>query len=387
MQKIRGFIQKLSPAWRWCLTIWLAAQVILTTWIVMVSLLKIPPDASMGFYYDQTPIQGGLNGVFWGFWQRWDAIHYQRILTDGYNAVELSAFFPTFPILGRVVVFLTGIHPIGALTIVSQVATLLLLVVLYQLLEEDYGTGVARSATLILLLLPTGFFLFAPYPTSLSLLLALLAYRAVRARRLLLAAVIGLTAGLTHGTGMPLALLLGLQVLRDLRRPGVKVYQYAGLLVPLTPLMGTTAFLAWRSARGFPGYSDVLMTLWERGFQWPWISILRLPNYLTDGRALSSGWSDLIVFILSIATLIWGWKHLKRDQWVYSITAVIFLLTAPHHVLPLLGYGRYALMIFPMLVALASWLRDFKFRRLVLVPALLSQFVLLSFYYLWVWVD
>lgn len=387
MQKIKGWFEKLPPAWRWGLTIWPGAQLILSAWIIMMYLANIPPSREMGIYYDQVPIVGGLDGVFWGFWQRWDAVHYQRILLNGYNAPDLSAFFPMFPLLGRLVAFLTGINPIGALALVSQTATLLLLVVLYGLVEEDYGAGVARASTLCLLLLPTGFFLFAPYPISLALLLALLAYRAMRARRIFLSAVLGLCAGLTHGTGTPLALLLGLTLLRSLRHPGMKPYEYLGLLAPLTPLMGTAAFLAWRNAQGFPDYSDLLMQTWERGFQWPWALIRLLPNYLTDGRAFSSGWSDLLIFALSMAALIWGWKHLKRDHWIYAFTSVIFLLSASHHVLPLLSYGRYALMIFPLFIALGTWVRDFKFKQLVLVPALLAQFVLLSFFYLWVWVD
>ncbi len=351
-------------------------------------------DVPMRFYSNGIqPIQGGLAEPLLAFWQRWDAIHYQSILSAGYSVPWISAFFPLYPLLGRGVHALTGLHPLGALMVVSSIAALLALVVLYELVEEDYGTPVARAAVVAALLLPTSFFFFTPYPSSLSLLFILLAYRWARRRQYLLAGLAGLAGGLTHGTGVPLVLLLGVVVLRDLwpllplRAAGKSLLRFSALAVPFTPLMGTALFLAWRMAQGFPGYAALLESKWARGFEWPWISLLNLPVTLLGPYTRWSGWSDTLLMLLAFIALAWSWKKLEREQWVYFAAALFFILSTPVRSSPLVGFGRYGLMMFPLYSVLGMWAQNLRFKRLAFAPALLAQFVLVTFYFFWMWVD
>jgi len=387
MQRITDRFAKLSPAWRWSITIWLAARIILTLWPLGVWAVGVPFMPNMDLYYELEPITGGLAEPLLGFWQRWDAIHYQRIVENGYAAVQSTVFFPLFPLLGAALVALTGMNSLLALMIISNLATLVALKVIYELVEEDYGLTAARGATVAALLLPTSFFLFAPFPNALSLMLIVLAYQAARRRRFFTASLYGLATGLSHGTGVPLAILLGYEVFRALRQPGRKLVDWVLLAVPFTPLMGTALFMAWRYAAGFPSYAWVQEEFWKRGLQWPWVSLMRMFNAFQNAWYMTSGWSDLVLFLLTIAALIWGWKRLKREQWWFLVATVVLMFSAPDRKIPLVGYGRYALIMFPFFTVLATWFQNMRHKRLVIVPALLSQFLLMSLYYLWLWVD
>jgi hypothetical protein len=386
MHKITARIAKLSPAWRWAIMLWLAARIFLTLWALGVWAAQIPIFPKPTLYYEIQPVEGGVIEPLLGYWQRWDAIHYQRIVENGYSD-QTSVFFPLYPLAAGLLVCLTGMGSLAALLVVSNLATLVALKVLYEITQEDYGEATARTAAVVAVLLPTGFFLFAPFPNALSLMLILLAYQAARRNQFLLASLLGIATGLTHGTGIPLALLLANETIRALRQPNKKLLHWSILALPLTPLMGTAVFMAWRYAQGLPSYALVQETLWVRGLQWPWVSLVRVPNSLLIPIRQFSGWADFLLFGLTIAVMVWGWKRLKWEQWGFLIAALGLMFSAPDHIAPLVGYGRYILIMFPLFIGLAKWINGIRAKQLVWIPAVVAQFLLLSFYFMWLWVE
>jgi hypothetical protein len=388
-QKISDWIAKISPAWRWSIAIWLAARIVLILLPLMIWGIQLSSgfEVPLRFYSDIPPIEGGLAEPLLGYWQRWDGLNYQFILLNGYAQPWASAFFPLYPLLGRAIYLLSGIHSLAALLLISNLAALFALKLLYEIIEEDYGASTARGGIAAALLLPTSFFLFAPYPTALSLLFLLFAYRSARRNQFFFATLAGLATGLTHGTSIPMVLLLGFEAVRFLRRPGNRLLDGCVLLMPLSPLMGTTLFLAWRQSQGFPGYAYLLDSVWGRAFQWPWLSLMNLPNTFIDPYTRWSGWSDVLLLALSVVALVWGWKRLKWSQWVYCLATIFFILSTPLRSSPLVGYGRYVLMMFPLFAVLGMWVQNIKVRKLAFAPALLAQFVLVTFYFFWMWVD
>src|SRR5713226_6933721 len=128
--------------------------------------------------------------VLWQSWHRWDTGNFLVVALHGYVAPHQTAFFPFYPILERCVMLLTGISFTAGL-IISIVADLLALVVLYRLVEEDFDQERAYRAALYLSLFPTALFLAAAYNESLFLCLSLFSFYHMRHGRWWLAGLLG----------------------------------------------------------------------------------------------------------------------------------------------------------------------------------------------------
>src|SRR5438045_3186634 len=140
--------------------------------ITCLAVLFIIPD----FSWKALPIN-----TLWQSWYRWDSVHFSYLATHGYTDWWRTAFFPLFPLLERYLAVVT-VAPFIAGLIISNVAGLGMLVVLYRLVEEDFDSERAYRTALYLSVFPTAFFFASAYPYSLFLLLALLGFYVLRAR-------------------------------------------------------------------------------------------------------------------------------------------------------------------------------------------------------------
>jgi hypothetical protein len=87
----------------------------------------------------------------WKSWDRWDTGGYIAIAMQGYNTLPMIAFFPLSSLLIKCVTFLIP-NPLLAGLIISDLAGLLLLVVLYRLVQEDFNSARADRTILYLML-------------------------------------------------------------------------------------------------------------------------------------------------------------------------------------------------------------------------------------------
>ena len=96
-----SLLRRLPESFKWSFFVWLVARIIYSAWgaFLWTQGLTHTVMASI-FYHEVQPILTGPWGALVGVWQRWDAIHYIRIAQNGYDAVELTAFFPLYPWLG-----------------------------------------------------------------------------------------------------------------------------------------------------------------------------------------------------------------------------------------------------------------------------------------------
>jgi hypothetical protein len=188
-------------------------------------------------------------------WERHDALWFLRIAADGYRADDGSgAFFPLYPLLTRAVGTALGGHWLLGAYVVSNVALVVALTVLYRLTERELSDLAARRTVLYLAVFPTAFFLYAPYTESLFLALVLGSLYAARRSAWLLAGGLGALAALTRSTGLllvlPLVVEAALQA-REVPGPGrtrrLAVRWRPPGLVPV----GTAAYLLyWQRTRG-----------------------------------------------------------------------------------------------------------------------------------------
>src|ERR1700730_34269 len=91
-------------------------------------------------------------------WNRWDAIHYQNIAQNGYQAIGegrfLLVFFPLYPLLVRLVAFLARDYVLSAF-IVSGIASVVAGWLLKRLATLDESEMVAQRAVWFLIIFPT----------------------------------------------------------------------------------------------------------------------------------------------------------------------------------------------------------------------------------------
>jgi Gpi18-like mannosyltransferase len=134
--------------------------------VTYISYILFPVPAH---FYPNTPVD--IVGLFTS-WNHWDAANFTYIAEFGYTRVELTAFFPLFPLLIKVIAYLIGNNGYIAIgMLLSNLALLGTMFVLYRIAADVLGDQVGRRALLYLCLFPTAFFFFAAYNESLFIFL------------------------------------------------------------------------------------------------------------------------------------------------------------------------------------------------------------------------
>jgi len=372
-----------TPAWQRSLMIWLALNVLLSGMGALTWRLNSPiRPQDLSLLWDIPPLDEGLPGALEGVWLRWDAVHYLHIAQQGYNTEVVSAFFPLYPLLGRAAGWLLGGDELAGLLLVSRLAFLFALVVLYQMTAEKFGDEIATLATLFTALYPMGVYWFAPYPLSLALFFSLFCLRSAMQRRWLLAALAGLSAGLTHGTTIPLALGLLTTGSFQMRRD-----KHAWLLLPAaaTPLLGMLLFFAWRIRVGLPDMNELLARIWQRFMQPPWMVVGDFLRFFSLYLDHVDGWINLGLFLLAVAMLVVCIRRLEPPLWVYQLSLIVYLCSTTNYYIPFGSYGRYLMMAFPMFIAIPLVLCKKSTQLATLGMCSLSMLFLAMVYFQWGW--
>ena len=301
-----------------------------------------------------------LDGRPWtlvfSIWQRWDALWYQEIATEGYHAGNnTAAFFPLFPLLSRVasVPFLGNVV-LGELA-VTTIACVAALVLLNRVARVEIGRRAAMVAVLLVVFSPVGFFLLAPYTEALFLAATLASFVFARARQPWLAGIAGAAAGLTRFQGGLLMLPLGYLAWRDLR---------AGTLAPrnapawVLPAVGVFLALAFpRLIAGETGSPFDLQQAWGAHLAPPWQSIGD-----AIGHIARTGDPIEVLNLLSVIGMtilaVYGFRRLPPEYGLYTLASVALLWARDtENLSPLMSAARYSVVIFPCFMIAAQLLR------------------------------
>ncbi len=319
-------------------------------------------------------------------WFRWDSGHFVLIATQGYTPWWETAFFPLYPLLERAGALLTH-DPFVAGLIVSNAVGLVMLVVLYRLVEEDFDEECASRTVLYLSVFPTAFFFAAGYNESLFLCLVLLSFYQMRHGRWWLAGLFGLLASLTRSAGLLLLVPFCYEYLRQhyFKLEKIRLDAISALLIPagIGIFAGYCAFqfhdpLAFVHAQG----------VWRRSLRFPWHGAKEAVTFITTHSVLSfSSIHNMIdlsaVLLMLILVILCFWKF-PRHLWAYSIyaatTYLFFLLVPSTGDHPLESFSRLALEVFPAFIVLAIFGKKQQFHLYYLVLSLsVLSFMLLLF--------
>ncbi len=318
-------------------------------------------------------------------WHHWDTGFYMVIAKFGYQKVEQTAFFPLYGLLERALLPITH-DPLVAGLIISDIAGFFLLIVLYQLVREDFNEERANRVVLYLSLFPTAFFLASGYNEALFLCLAVLSFYNMRHGQWWLAGLFGFFASLTRSAGIFLLIPFCYEYLRQhgFRIKHIRFDVIGGGLIAAG--MGVYALYCYYKFHDFLAFSHV-QAVWNHHLEPPWYGIISSFTAISESggligfqamRNLLDLVPDIIMLVMIILIFVGPWRF-PRSMWSYGIYAVvvyIFLQLFPvggTGLFPLQSVGRYLLELFPAFIVLAALgkYRMFHMNYLVISGALL----------------
>ena len=348
------------------------------------------------------PTSAWLERALLAPWMRWDSLWFTRIVTQGYQVNDgTTLFHPLYPWLATIP-YRLGLHPTLSLLLVSTTALLLLLYCYERPARQDLQPSEVRFSTLLFLLCPSAFILFAPYTESLFLLLAVLCLLWTRQKSWWLACLAGGLAALTRQQGVLLAIPVAWELWDSTQHklPHAAKNWKNWLALGLIP----AGFLAWSIYR-LAIFDDLQpgTNLFQRfyallispsgtqvvpvhGLRWPWqiidqavSQLIHTPNWdVAVNLALGAG----LLLLLAAA-----WPRLRWSDRLYSLAVAILSIsfyTGPEH--PYMGMPRHLLLAVPVFIGAAPLFNRPWKRLLIIASSTAGWFFMLTLFMLEAWV-
>jgi len=343
----------------------------LATWLLAVAaLLALVPNRDPGRVERADPNVIGELGYATDVWARWDSFWFLRIAEHGYDDTASTAFYPLYPALVGVLGRIFGGHYVVAGIAISLAACLASFVLLYRLVLQRFPAEVAARAVLFLAVFPTAFFLQAVYSEALFLALALGAFLCAERDRFGAAAALTGLAILTRPTG--LALVPALLFLAWKAPTGRRSLVYIAAAV--SAALGVYALVLWQQlgrpfafvhteGQWFRETSPLgpLGGLWDAAHA-TWAGVLQLTvgseenSYWVEEGADSVALTNIEgfgVLVLLVAAGYVAWTRIGPAYGLFCAASIAIPLSVPTRAVPLLSLPRFALVVFPVFIALA----------------------------------
>lgn len=322
-------------------------------------------------------------GAAFAIWDRWDAPHYLDLARYGYAATGEQSlfivFYPLFPWLTRLVGRPLGDYLAGAF-IVSTVASLVAVVLLYRLVRLDYDEAVAQRAVWFFCIFPASYFLHIGYTESLFIALTLAVFLAARAGRWPFVALLGALACLSRVNGLALVPALGVEVLA--RYWQTRRWEWGWLWIGAVPLGFVGYLLLNYRVTGDPlAFLTVTREHWYKSFAPPWSGIDAMFRSLTWRPLvdqLTVVWQQAFFIVLIAVAAVAAWLRL-RPAYATWVTINLLLITGTSFIL---SVPRYSLILFPLFILFAQlgarphWFQALTVWSLLLLALLATLFVL-----------
>jgi hypothetical protein len=325
--------------------------------VAYVSVSVIPPASTI--YH----LRGTANRLLDAFGSRWDTGFYISIAEEGYRyqGVELPsvAFFPLLPMLMRGLTPIVGDAVVAGI-LISNLALLGALIVLYRMVLEEWGAAVAERSAWYLAIFPASLFGSAIYTESLFLLAAIGAYYLARRNHWLPAGLLGIAAALTRLHGLLVAVLLVGEWWRQRRSANSTKPSLAALAAAAAAPVGTVAYMVycWRWF-GSPFAFAAAASAWGRSPKPPFTTMaeaVQAPpggwvSGLLAGTIHVDNWIDLTSVLAFLAL---GCALLALSRWGEGLFVVLGVSLSFGSGL-LMSQRRYMWVLFPAFVLLGVW--------------------------------
>ncbi len=303
--------------------------ILITLALGSYSNLVIPPNTDINARYLAEP------GTHLDFMSEWDGPHYLEIAQHGYIPNQkLTAFFPLYPLLIRLVLFVVN-SPIISALIVSWACLIGAIYFYLKILKTLFNSDINNKVmgVLLFIMFPTGVFLAATYTEALFAFGALAALYFALKGKYLWSGLFTAVATATHPTGVFILPLIAL-VLWEKKIKISKIT--ASVALGCIGIVGYMSYL-WYS-RGNP---LAFVNSQEHNH---WLSSHYFSTIASSITAI-----DVILLILVIVSVIYWWKK-KLSFAIYSLIFALLPFIGGNFA----GYSRYVLMAFPLQFMLYS---------------------------------
>lgn len=295
-------------------------------------------------YYQERLINTGLPNFIWSF-GNFDGVHYLGIAKDGYAYQFTQAFFPLYPILIKLVSYLTFNNFLIAGLLVSNVAFVVGLLFFFKLIKKVYNRQTAYWSTFFLLSFPTAFYFGSIYTEGLFFLFTIAAFYFLEKRNLLLASIANLFGSATRLIGLFLT-------------PAIAIKKPFSILPLILGPIGFLSYIAYLKLKfNNPLYFLTAQSIF--GQERSTTEIVLLPQVFwryikivatTQGLPLINALFELSATIFAITVLIVAYKKIKAEWLLFSAFAVL----VPTLSGTLASMPRYILIAFPIFIILAT---------------------------------
>ena len=302
-------------------------------------------------------------GPFW-YQQllQWDSEWYFKIATGGYRysgdptIQQNIVFYPLYPMLARSLAAISGLAPSDALLLVSNVAGLLAIVVLFKLVREEFGDQLALATIALLSFFPTSVLLSAGYTEPLELLLTVSFFLALKRRQYLSAALLAGLAVADRSTGIVLlpVFLWEMWLNRD-QKP------FFPAVIPCV-LIATSGLWLFMIYLWYAFGDPLAFSEGQAAFHQGTTLVTRLIAALKFEpftRMILDDWNpwgqDSWLTLLFIVLIIVGWSRLRSSWTLFAMGALLLpYLTLSGGPAGFVSMSRFNLVSFPLFVVLAD---------------------------------
>ncbi len=308
------------------------------------------------------PFVGGWQGVpnWWlNPWTTYDSERFVHVGERGYDVIT-SVSFPFYSMLlspfapNEVAMSAWGV-------LLSNLAFLLALAMLFRLTNRDFNSPVARGTLWALAFFPATVIFSAVYAESVFLLLLIMTFWDARGGNWGRAIVWAFLAGLTRNSGpiLCVALLVEYAMQRktanDEDRPTPSLVAGLAIIAPVVAFVGFQLYLRWDLGRG-----DLVFRQQHalgRTWMWPWLPVWHEIQALLLRGAFNI--TTVVNLWATLAGIVVAFAYWKRGVLSYTVFLGGLLLA-------FLGYGlmyapytvgamRYLAVTFPMSQRLSCW--------------------------------
>jgi Mannosyltransferase (PIG-V) len=351
--------------------------------IAVFAVLRLPIDAieAKGFHLAPQP------SAWLEAWARYDACWYVTIAEQGYRrsigpiSDMRSAFFPLFPGLVAALTPVVGL-PMLAAVIVSNTCFLTFLVLLWKLVQLDWGADVARRTMWIYLLFPSAFFLSGAYSESVLLAVTAGAVLMSRRRRWLMAGLLAGLATLARPAGVVAVapILAEYVAMRRGENPDTSRLPLVAIVAPaMVAMAGYLVFASW--AFGDPLANLSMETSVRGGFAPPWQPFLEMWRAGPMLHEFNNSLVDAALALIAVAALPAIFTKVRLSYGWYALLVVMIPLSGS-----LMSFNRLLLPSFPHAILLARAVRRPSIAAAILIPLGLLEAVLMTAFATWHWV-
>ena len=290
---------------------------------------------------------------FLDIWCQWDSGWYLNIARRWYPAHVNFArysnygFFPLYPLLIRILKFVTRDYVISGL-IISNLALLCAAYFLYKLVKLDNDEQTALGSVKYLFLFPFAFILSGLFTESLFLFLVILSFYFARREKWHYAGIAGLLASLTRLNGVLLIIPLLYEYVISRKENKQRPFGSFLWLLFIPAAAALFSFYTYCRIGDWLAYLHNKVLAWGFGSQDPFQTLLGGLTGFTDFPVFLMSSVILIMFLL----LILFAKKIRIPYFIFGLLLFIIPLCSRDPAV-LTGMPRYILAAFPLFMILA----------------------------------